>query len=153
MRRLGAIAGAVTVLVLGTAVVQAAIPDEDGYTYICVNKSSGAILAREKGASCPKNSTPSRLVANQNAINLSTYRKNVSITIPAASIAGETVECDNEGDLATGGGFSSINDDLVILDSLPVPFEAPTTGWHFRARNTHPTLGSNAQVWVVCMTQ
>jgi hypothetical protein len=142
--------GALLVLGIGAAVVSAAIPDADGYTYTCVNNSSGIMMAREKGASCPKNSTASRLVANQNAVNLSTYRKDESFLIAAGATGGKTVNCD-AGDLATGGGFSSAaSGDLIPDASVPVPFNPPTTGWIFTATNTD-TVGRSAEVWVACL--
>ena len=151
MRKYLIAVGALLVLGIGTAIATAAIPDADGYTYICVNNSSGTMQAREKGASCPKNSTASRLVANQNAINITNYRKNATfLTAPNGAVTSGNVSCDGN-DLATGGGFSTDDKDLHPVSSVPIPFDPPVTGWHFAVRNDEAsTLGRNVQVWVVC---
>jgi hypothetical protein len=145
MRRLGVIAGAVTVLVLGAAAVQAAIPDEDGYTYICVNTSSGAIMAREKGAGCPKNSTASRLVANQHAIPVTTYyTSSHTAVIPPfgmGNAATVTAFC-NEGDEATGGGYFKPQLIVGIEEQSSRPVDANSehpAGWSvFFSRTKQP---------------
>jgi len=91
-----------------TGVAIAAIPDADGYTYVCVNKVNGAISAREKGAACKNNETASRVVSTQNAIpRTTTYRAQRNITVPGNGTASGSVPC-NDGDVATGGGHAAL---------------------------------------------
>jgi hypothetical protein len=143
-------------LLVCTGVAIAAIPDADGYTYICVNKSSGAIKAREKGADCARNETASRVVSTQAAIpNITTYVVREDFDIGPNGSHQFNIDC-NGNDVATGGGFGTpggTGED--VSDSRPFyDFQEPEphlpTGWSVTIWNHNAGFGIGTQAYVVC---
>lgn len=109
-------------LLVCVGVAIAAIPDADGYTYVCVNKSSGDIKAREKGADCPKNYTASRLVANQNAIPVTTvYEVENHDSIPIGGPVQDVSATCHAGDTVISGGYS-VGTGVSVLTTGGNPF-------------------------------
>jgi hypothetical protein len=132
MRRLAVAVAAIAVLAIGAAVVQAAIPDADGYTYICVNKANGAMSAREKGDGCKNNEKASRVVSTQAAIpNITTYVKQKTVAIPQGVVAVTTVVRCDTGDVATGGGTREGTSGVGVTDSRPADTPGSDSGTVF----------------------
>lgn len=154
MRRIAIFIAAIVICSVG-AVAYAAIPDADGYTYICVNNNSGSMIARDKGASCPKNWTASRLVANQNAVPKTTVyeveaHKSIPIGGPVEDVA---AEC-NTGDTVISGGYSAgTGVSVLTLGGNPFPISPGTskpTAWIGVFLNTS---GSPRTAFVYAMCQ
>jgi hypothetical protein len=149
------------ILLCGVGVAFAAIPDSDGYTYVCANKQTGALRVREKGDACKNNENATRLVATQAAIpNITTYTKRHEFSVPGTPSAlsgiahfGSIVVC-NAGDVATGGGFSGPGAGIGLA-SESIPFNsdgdntAPPNGWAVDVV-TQPNQTIQAAVFVVC---
>jgi hypothetical protein len=157
MRKLAVIISAIVICITGTVAYAAiTVPDPDGHVYVCVNKNSGQVLVRDKGDTCKAGFTPTRWVANENAIPVTTtyVKRSVVFHIRPALVGSKTIPC-NAGDVAISGGFHG-PPVSQILQSQPGPEDndenvvSPPTEWQFQIFNTGPSDQSFADIFVVC---
>jgi hypothetical protein len=118
-RHLAVAVGIVAVFALGAA-AYAAIPDADGNFYACVANASGTIRLIQKSTTCRASEQRVSWPAGQADVPVTTtYRKLKQFLLPADDFVHESVECD-DGDVATGGGFSTPATSPIPRSSIQV---------------------------------
>ena len=150
MRKLAVAVGAVTVLLVG-GVVAFAQTTGDERIYACVNNGDGTIrqvasatTACSKGwhkLSWSQENAPAETIPTT-----TTYRKEDSRTFFAGTEELVVVHC-NDGDVATGGGFGTIAQTVVLKSSRPIGSNPPNA-WLIFASNEGGTDTLNT--YVVC---
>ena len=119
-RRLAVAVGVMALLAMG-ATAYAAIPNEDGNIYACYSNGDGAVRVHQDPAKvCPKNWSPLEWSAAPADVPVTTtYRKNKEFVLTADELVAESVDCD-DGDVATGGGFSTPTSSPIPRTSAPL---------------------------------
>ena len=126
-RRLAVAVGVVALLAMG-ATAYAAIPNDDGNIYACYSNGDGSVRVHQDPAKvCPKNWSPLKWPSGQADVPVTTtYRKIKQFALTADELVNESVDCD-DGDVATGGGFSTPTSSPIprvsaqrVEDGLPV---------------------------------
>jgi hypothetical protein len=134
MRRFAIAAGAVAVLTVGGVAFAQTTGDER--IYACVNNGDGTIRqVAGPDVTCNKGSHPLSWSAenppSQHIPVTTTYKKSQTFQMPVGvGGSSQAVNCD-DGDVATGGGFSGGGSVLELEQSLPLstPGSASPNAW------------------------
>jgi hypothetical protein len=145
-RRLAVAVGVVTLLAMA-ATAYAAIPNDDGNIYACYSNGDGSVRVHEDPAKvCPKRWSPLKWSAGQPDVPVTTtYRKAAQTSVDSGFGKQVEVPCE-EGDVATGGGFS-VTSVFDVLTSAP---SIDADGWVVDVVNSRAADARTFNAYVVC---
>jgi hypothetical protein len=152
MRRLAVVVGALVILAISAVVVQAATTGDERI-YACVNNGDGTMRqVAGPEVTCPKGWHALSWSAENPPASpaLTTYENAGDVVIVAAEGSGRaTARCD-EGDVATGGGYSTSTSTGIEVNGSSMITLFDNTGWQATAANT-TTVNLAFRAFVVCL--